>query len=360
MEPVFIIAEAGVNHNGSLIMAKQLVDAAVAAEANAVKFQTFNTNELVCQHAPKADYQKIATGNDEMQYRMLKSLELSKADQIELQQYCQQQNILFLSSPFDLTSVDFLTHQLKLPLIKIASGEITHLPLLYKIAQTNTRVILSTGMSTLGDIETALGILALGYLHPNEKKYPEQSAWEKAYFSAAGQQILLDKVSLLHCTSEYPAPVTEVNLHAIQTIHQAFGLTTGYSDHTLGIAISLAAVACGAKIIEKHFTLDKTLPGPDHPASLLPHELKELVTSIRQIEQALGSSRKIPSLSELNNRAVGRKSIVALRPIQAGEKLSIENMGCKRPGTGLSPLNLATLINKTATKHYEKDELMDE
>lgn len=359
MEKVFIIGEAGVNHNGSLELSKKLIDAAVEAKADAVKFQAFYADELVCQHAPKADYQKNTTGSDELQYHMLKSLELSETDQIELYHYCCSKKILFLSSPFDLRSVEFLTNQLNLSVIKIASGEITNLPLLLKIARSNKAVILSTGMSTLGDIETALGILAFGYLYPDENNYPTTLEWENSYYSEHGQQILLEKVSLLHCTSEYPAPFDEVNLRAINTIQNAFGLKTGYSDHTLGTAISIAAVACGARIIEKHFTLDKTLPGPDHQASLLPNELKELVTGIRQVEKALGSSKKIPTINELKNRPIGRKSVVALRNIQQGETLTLENMGCKRPGTGISPVQLGSFVDKMAKRNYEKDELIE-
>jgi sialic acid synthase SpsE len=252
-----------------------------------------------------------------------------------------------------------LHKNLNLPLIKIASGEITNFPLLLKIARNGQSVILSTGMSTLGDIEAALGILAYGYLHSAHTVYPDLRLCEQAYFSETGQEKLSQKVSLLHCTSEYPAPVNEVNLRAMSTLHSAFGLTTGYSDHTQGIAIAMAAVACGAQIIEKHFTLDKNMVGPDHQASLAPDELVAMVSGIRQVEAALGRSQKMPTASELKNRSIARKSLVALQKINPGDVFGEHNVGCKRPGNGLSPHYFSYLKNKCAGRSYEADELIE-
>lgn len=352
----FIIAEAGVNHNGSLTLAKKLVDAAVAAGADAVKFQTFQAEDLVCTHAPKAEYQKASTSSDESQFEMLKSLELSKEHHLELFKYCKQQSIQFLSSPFDLNGVDFLTDIIDLPLIKIPSGEITNLPLLLKVARKNKNVILSTGMSTLGEIENALSILAFGYLLKNED--PTIDLLNENYYSDAGQEILRQKVSLLHCTTEYPTPFEEVNLRVMNTLKQAFGLPVGYSDHTLGIAVSIAAVANGATIIEKHFTLDKTMPGPDHKASLEPVELAAMIQGIRQVELAMGNTKKIPTKSELKNRAIARKSLVALEKITKGEPYSEKNLGCKRPGSGISPIQFYSMKEKVSDRDYEKDEMI--
>lgn len=352
----FIIAEAGVNHNGSLQLAKQLVDVAVEAGADAIKFQSFFAEDLVCVGAPKADYQKARKAADEeSQYEMLKSLELSEGEQAEIAEYCQKRSILFLSSPFDSKSVDFLHQSLDLPIIKIPSGEITHLPLLLHIARTRKKVILSTGMSTLGEIEMALAVLAYGYLYPDSDLLGQ---YQETYFSAEGQEILREKVSLLHCTTEYPSPFYEVNLRAMQTLKQTFGLPVGYSDHTLGIAVSIAAVACGATIIEKHFTLNKTLAGPDHQASLEPNELVSMVAAIRQVELAMGSDQKIPTQSEIKNRLIARKSLVSLTAIQKGEKFTIDNLGCKRPGNGISPGRFYEYVGKIAEYDYKKDELI--
>ncbi len=354
----FIIAEAGVNHNGSLWLAKQLVDAAALAGVDAIKFQTFHADELVCVTAPKAAYQTKTTATDESQYDMLKALELTENDQIDLQAYCKKQNILFLSSPFDIKSVNFLYHQLQVPIFKIPSGEITHFPLLLHLAQTNQPVILSTGMSTLGEIENALAVLAYGYLQLANKIPVSLQACNEAYFSEAGQAILKDKVALLHCTTEYPAPFAEANLHVMNTLHQAFNLPIGYSDHTLGLAVSIAAVALGACIIEKHFTLDKTMPGPDHQASIEPDQLILLVQNIRQVELALGKNKKLPTPSELKNRLIARKSMVAANKIVQGDILNSQNIICKRPASGLSPTHFWEKMNKPAERDYEKDEFI--
>ncbi|MEI7818137.1 MAG: N-acetylneuraminate synthase, partial [Desulfuromonadales bacterium] len=273
----YIIAEAGVNHNGSLALAKKLVEVAADAGADAVKFQTFKADSLVSRLAPKAEYQSKATGADESQYEMIRKLELDEQAHEMLIEHCTVCGIQFLSTPFDLESVDLLAGRFDLSCIKIPSGDITNGPLLLKIAHTGKPVILSTGMSTLGEIEEALGVLAFGYLGVGE---PSPAVFRLAYCSIQGQELLLEKVTLLHCTTEYPAPVEEVNLNTLDTLRSAFGLPVGYSDHTEGITVPIAAVARGAVIIEKHFTLDRTLPGPDHKASLEPTELKQMVTAI--------------------------------------------------------------------------------
>lgn len=354
----FIIAEAGVNHNGSLTLAKKLIDIAKEAGADAVKFQTFQTEELVSITAPKASYQEKNTPTSQSQYEMLQQLQLSQEAHIELFQYCQNRDILFLSTPFDLPSLHFLHTSLNIPRIKIPSGEITHIPFLFAIGQTQKPVILSTGMSTLGEIEIALGLLALGYLYPDHTTPSSQDGY-KTYCSEEGQKILQKNVSLLHCTSEYPAPFHEVNLNVIRTLQTAFGLPVGYSDHTLGIAVSIAAVAMGATIIEKHFTLDKTLPGPDHPASLEPHELISMVKSIREVELALGCHKKFPSESELKNQRIARRSLVAINKINKGDLFTTKNIGCKRPGHGISPVYFWDFLDTLSEHDYEKDELIN-
>lgn len=352
-DSVYIIAEAGVNHNGSLDLAKKLIDVAVEAGADAVKFQTFKADTLVSKKAEKADYQKQATSEDESQYEMIKKLELDEDAHRLLIDYCKNSGIQFLSTPFDLVSVDLLARTFNLPCIKIPSGDITNAPLLLKIAQTGKPVILSTGMSTLGEIEDALGVLAFGYLGNSE---PSIAAFRAAYCSAQGQMCLLNKVTLLHCTTEYPAPIIDVNLKVMDTLKNAFALPVGYSDHTEGIAVPIAAVARGAVVIEKHFTLDRTLPGPDHKASLEPTELSQMVRSIRDVEQALGVGTKHPTPSELKNTAVARKSLVAARTIEAGELFTAENIAIKRPGNGLSPMQYWELLDRMATRFISADE----
>lgn len=349
----YIIAEAGVNHNGDISLAKKLIEAAAEAGADAVKFQTFKADLLVSPQAAKAEYQQKTTDDGESQYKMLKKLELDKSAHEILINHCRKHDIQFLSTPFDHESAELLSTDFDLPFIKIPSGEITNAPLLLKIAQTGKPVILSTGMSTLGEIEEALGVLAFGYLDGDK---PSTSAFRAAYFCDAGQIVLKARVSLLHCTTEYPAPVEEVNLKAMDTMRHAFGLPVGFSDHTAGIAISLAAVARGASILEKHFTLDRNLPGPDHKASLEPSELKEMVSSIRQIEKAIGTGHKLPSQSEIKNIAVARKSLVSGRRIEKGEALTVENLVTKRPGSGISPMRYWDYIGRNADKMIDRDE----
>jgi len=327
-----IIAEAGVNHNGNLLLAKQLVDAAADAGADVVKFQTFQAVHLATSQAERASYQKKAMGDDLSQLQMLQRLELKTEYYDELIDYCQQKQIEFLSTPFDLNSIELL-QALNLQRWKIPSGEITNLPYLRKIGSLNMPVIVSTGMSTLSDIEAAL--LAL-----------EMSGLSR------------DQITLLHCTTEYPAPPYEVNLRAMQTMSQAFGVDVGYSDHTEGVAVPIAAAAMGAKVIEKHITLDKTLPGPDHQASLEPDEFSCMVNGIRTIEQALGSGIKTPTASEISNLPVVRKSIVASRPIRAGELFTGDNLTTKRPGTGISPMHWDDWIGRHASRDFSPDELI--
>lgn len=351
---VYIIAEAGVNHNGSLERAIQLVDVAADAGADAVKFQTFKADKLVSRTAPKAEYQFKNTGTSESQHEMIRELELDEAAHAALVLHCKSKCIEFLSTPFDLESLETLVWKFDLSMVKISSGDITNAPLLLETARTGKPVILSTGMSTLGEIETALGILAFGYIESKEP--PSLPAFEQVYGSAKGRNMLQDKVTLLHCTTEYPAPFAEVNLRAMPMLRQAFDLPVGYSDHTTGIAIPVAAVALGAVIIEKHFTLDRNLPGPDHKASLEPDELKQMVRSIREVELALGSSVKQPAASELKNRSVARKSLVTAKDIRKGESFTQDNLAIKRPGDGISPVHYWEWLGKIADRDYQQDD----
>jgi len=353
----YIIAEAGVNHNGSIDLARKMVDVAAEAGVDAVKFQTFKAEKVISRYAGKAAYQLKTTGGAESQLEMVKKLELPPEAHWQLFEQCREKCFAFLSTPFDSESLRFLVNDLDLPIIKISSGDITNLPFLLEVALTGKPVILSTGMSTLGEIELALGVLACGYLKLiKEDNKSSLELFKKAYCSKEGQTLLKEKVVLLHCTTEYPAPYEEVNLQAIDTIRSAFGLPVGFSDHTQGIAVAVAAVARGAGIIEKHFTLDKTLPGPDHKASLEPDELKEMVSSIRQVEAALGETQKCPSPTELKNISVARKSIVAAKPIKKGEPFMEGNIAIKRPGDGLAPVNYWRLLGKVAKKDYQYDQ----
>jgi N-acetylneuraminate synthase len=353
----FIIAEAGVNHNGSLRLAKKLIDVAAAAGADAVKFQTFRSERITGKNAPKAAYQLETTGASESQYEMLKKLELDAYAHRALIRHCRNRRIQFLSTPFDVESVDLLARTFGLPRIKIPSGEITNAPLLLRVANTGKPVILSTGMSTLGEIEMALGVLAFGYART--KKVPSQELFRKAYLSAAGRKTLREKVVLLHCTTEYPASLADVNLRAMDVLRSAFGLPVGLSDHTLGISVPIAAAAREAAVIEKHFTLDRKLPGPDHKASLEPGELKEMVRAVREVERALGVPVKGPSEREMKTRAVVRRSLVAKRSIRKGETFTAANLAVKRPGSGTSPIEYWEYLGKLARKSYVPDEMVD-
>nr|WP_319488711.1 N-acetylneuraminate synthase [uncultured Caproiciproducens sp.] len=357
-QKVTVIAEAGVNHNGSLETAKQLIDSAAQAGADAVKFQTFRTDRVMVPDAPKAAYQKKNTAQGETQYEMVKNFELNEPAHRILKEYAKTKGITFISTAFDLESLDLLV-SLDVPLLKIASGEITNAPLLLKAARSGKRVLLSVGMADLGEIEEALGVLAFGYLeHTEENGIPCRSAFRQAYYSDAGQAVLSRHVSLLHCTTEYPAPFQEVNLRVLQTLRQCFDLPVGYSDHTPGIAVSLAATALGISILEKHLTLDRNLPGPDHKASLEPLEFAQMVQGIRQVEQSLGRPVKLPSYSELKNRQIARKSIVAACPIERGERYTDRNLAVKRPQGGLSPMEYFDLLGETAGQSYRENEVI--
>jgi N-acetylneuraminate synthase len=355
----FIIAEAGVNHNGSLDMAKALIDVAVDSGADAVKFQTFRAENLVTEAAPKANYQLQQTETSESQFTMLKKLELNLEHHLELIAYAQQKKMQFLSTPFDLESLKLLTEKCDIPLIKIASGEITNSPLLLAAARTGKPIILSTGMANLGDIEVALGVLAFGYLNKNENS-PTSQQLTDAYRSTSGQAILQNSVTLLHCTTEYPAPYADVNLKAMDTMRLSFNLPVGYSDHTAGIEVAIAAVARGATVIEKHFTLDKNLPGPDHQASLEPQELLSMVRSIRHVEAAVGHGQKIPTPAEFQNRAIARKSLVAIKKITPGDTFTEANLGLKRPGSGIPAIHFWQWLGKKSVAHYEQNDLITE
>ena len=356
-KPVFIIAEAGVNHNGSLDLAVELIDQAAAAGADAVKFQTFKSEQVISQAAPKADYQKTQTGNQESQLEMVRKLELSIADHRTLLAHCQARGIHFLSTPFDADSAEMLVHQLHVGQLKVASGELTNAPFLLQLARYRLPMWVSTGMSTLGEVELALGVLAYGFLGLTAK--PSEATFRDAFASDAGQAALLDKVTLLQCTTEYPAAYEEVNLRAMDTLHHAYGLPVGLSDHTPGFGIALAAVARGACVIEKHFTLDKSMPGPDHQASLAPAELVAMVQGIRQVSAALGDGRKRPSAAEWGNRDIARRSLVAAKAVQKGELWSLDNLCCKRPGTGISPMRFWDFIGQPARRAYSADELLE-
>ena len=351
---VFIIAEAGVNHNGSLDMALRLIDAAVAAGVDAVKFQTFKADALVSRSASKAEYQKATTGDaEEGQYALLKKLELDEAAHHRLLEHCRAADIEFLSTPFDIDSARFLTADLGLARLKVSSGDLTNAPFLHALAGFGRPLILSSGMALLGDIEQALSVIAHALVGQGA---PSPDAFRAAYCSVEGQAALAENVSLLHCTTEYPTAPETVNLRVMDTLAQSFNLVTGFSDHSAGISIPLAAVARGARIIEKHFTLDRDLPGPDHRASLEPAELKTMVDGIRDIEQALGGSTKLIGQAEAGNRQVACKSIVALRAIRAGETLGPDNMTVKRPLGGLPPIAWWDVVGRTATRDYAADE----
>ncbi|MCE3203666.1 N-acetylneuraminate synthase [Paenibacillus sonchi] len=356
-EPVYIIAEAGVNHNGSVELAKELINKAAEAGADAVKFQTFKSEKLVSRAALKADYQKETTGSGGSQLEMLKKLELSYDEYRDLHKYCKDLGIEFLSTPFDIESLKFLTSEIGLSTIKISSGDITNLPLLYETASTGSDIILSSGISTLGTIEEALGAIALGYTSRGDA--PTIKGMQEAYYSKEGQETLSSKVTLLHCTTDYPTQYKDVHLNKMITMKHAFGLQVGYSDHTIGLEISLAAVAMGAHVIEKHFTLDKNMEGPDHKASIEPEELTQMVQQIRNIEKSLGIFAKIPASNEIKNAYAARKSVVAAKAIRKGDLFSTDNLTIKRPGNGFPPSAYWTLLGRKAEKSFELDDLIE-
>lgn len=329
-----VIAEAGVNHNGDLDMARQLVAEAAKAGADYVKFQTFSASALVVGSAPKAEYQQRTADSAESQQEMLARLELTRCDHEALIQTCANHGVRFLSTAFDRGSFDLLQSLGGMDLIKIPSGDLTDLPLIRYVTRFGHPVLLSTGMATLGEIESTVAAIELGGT-PRER------------------------ITVLHCTTEYPTPMTDVNLRAMTHIGKALGVNVGYSDHTPGIEISVAAAALGATVIEKHFTLDRNLPGPDHQASLEPHELLKMVDAIRNVEVALGDGVKRPSPGELKNKPIARKSLVAIQTIRAGETFSAENIGTKRPGNGISPMRWDEVIGRPAPRDFAIDELIE-
>lgn len=328
---VYIIAEAGDNHNGGFDLAVRLIDAAAQAGADCVKFQTFKTEEVISKRAQKAEYQKKTTGAEESQFEMVKKLELPFEDFKKLSDYCTEKQIQFLSTPFDLLSIEFL-NTLNLPFWKVPSGEVTNLPYLLAIARTQKPVAMSTGMCEMEEIQTAIDVL-------KNNGTP--------------------KITLLHCNTEYPTPFEDVNLRAMQTMKERFGVEVGYSDHTTGIEVPIAAAALGAAIIEKHFTLDKTMRGPDHKASLEPQELSSMIIAIRNIERAMGNGIKTPSPSERKNTDIARKSIVARRAIIKGETLLEDNITTKRPGNGISPMRWVDVLGTKAKRDFDEDELIE-
>ena len=354
----FIVAEAGVNHNGSLDMARRLIDVAAAAGADAVKFQSFQASGVASAQAPKAHYQVAATGAAESQLEMLRKLELSEADHAALIEHAAHRAIQILSTPFDVPSLHMLVQRFGFELLKVPSGEITNGPFLLAVAHTGRKVILSTGMSSLGEVEAALGVLAFGF--GGSDREPCKDSFASAFASDDGQRLLRERVTLLHCTTEYPAPFDETNLRAMDALAAAFHLPVGFSDHTPGIHMPVAAVARGACLVEKHFTLDRSLPGPDHAASLEPNELQIMVRQIREVELALGDGVKRCTKSELKNAGVARRSLVAAVAIRRGERFSSDNVACKRPATGISPMEYWRVLGRTASRDFAADELLDE
>lgn len=352
---VQIIAEAGVNHNGSLERALELVDVAAEAGADTVKFQTFNPSALASQSAPKADYQKEMTGGAQSQLAMLEALALSDDMHEEIIEHCGLKGIEFLSTPFDIGSMNLLINRFGLSRLKLGSGELTNAPLLVAGARTGRDLILSTGMGNLAEVEAALGAVAFGYLGLSD---PSPVAFDRAFRSEAGQDRLRTKVTVLQCTSAYPTPDEEVHLRAMDALRDAFGLAIGFSDHSLGGELALAAVARGAVMIEKHFTTDRSLPGPDHKASLEPDDLAAMVRGIRRIEVGLGDGQKIQRGVERNTAEVARKSLVAAEPIACGDVFTEKNLGVKRPGTGLSPMQYWAVLGQTAQQDFEPDDLI--
>lgn len=357
---VLVIAEAGVNHNGSDELALALVEAAAEAGADIVKFQTFRAKKLVTKSAQMADYQKANMGSGASQFEMLSRLELSHETHRKLLQRCGELNIEFLSTAFDEESLSFLTSEIGLKRLKLPSGEITNAPLVLAHAQTGLDIIVSTGMATLAEIEMALGVIAYGYLQQSgaTKGSPSKAAFSEAYCSLDGRRLLEEKVTLLHCTTEYPAPLAEVNLRVMKTLREAFSLPVGYSDHTKGIEIPIAATALRACVIEKHFTLDRSMEGPDHKASLEPQELKAMVSGIRNVTLAMGNGVKSPTVSEIRNKNVARKSLVASRNIAQGECFSQENLAVMRPGSGISPYEFWDALGKPAPQAFVEGEII--
>lgn len=356
LQRVVIIAEAGVNHDGDVRKALALIDAAADAGADMVKFQTFIAGAMTSKAAPKAAYQMRTTDEAESQLAMLQRLELPHEAYRDLTKRAAERGIAFLSTPFDANSLALLL-DLGLPVIKIGSGDLTNAPLLLDVARAGKKLILSTGMATMDEIEEALGVLAFGY--SASEGTPMLAAFAKAWADPDARRRVITNVILLHCTTEYPCPPEEANLRAMASLREAFGVPVGYSDHTEGIVVPIAAVADGAVVIEKHLTLDRTAPGPDHAASIELEEFRAMVDAIRVTELALGDGTKGPQPSELKNRTVARKSLVAARPIRAGEAFNVQNMTVKRPGNGCAPSCYWSLLGTPANRDYDIDELIE-
>ncbi|WP_020618588.1 N-acetylneuraminate synthase [Paenibacillus daejeonensis] len=360
--PVYVIAEIGVNHNGSPALARQLIRAAASCGADAVKIQLFQAELLASRDAPLADYQQKTQGEGVNQFELLRGLELSEQTAAQLKEECADVGIDFLATPFDSPSLRFLTEELAAPCIKLGSGELTNLPFLLEAARYRRRLLLSTGMSTLAEVEQALAVIAYGLTADDAApalRPPSLAAFRSAYVSSAGQNALRQQVSLLHATSEYPAPPESCNLRSMDTLHSAFGLPVGLSDHSEGIAVAIAAAARGAAIVEKHLTLDRTMDGVDHQASLEPEAFARMVLGIRQASQALGSPAKLPVPAELRTAGLVRRSIVAAVPIHAGELYTERNLALKRPGSGLPPERYWELLGTPSGRDYRKDDMIE-
>lgn len=355
MSRSLIIAEAGVNHDGDFDKARTLVRVAAEAGADIVKFQTFSADTLVTASAPKAAYQRRTTDSNESQHAMLKRLELPQKEHYALKAYAEECGLVFLSTPFDTASAAFLI-DLGLDVIKIGSGDMTNAPLLLEIARSGVKLILSTGMANMSEIEDALGVLAFGYTTPHQQ--PSRKAFTKAWADPVAFAVLREKVTLLHCTTEYPCPPEDANLAVMATLRKAFGLPVGFSDHCEGAAVSIAAATLGATVIEKHITLDRTAPGPDHAASMEPNPFAEMIAAIRTVEKAMGDGRKVPRASEIKNIDVARKSLVAARDIQAGQVLSNNDLTVKRPGNGLEPIGYWDVLSAPAVSDRKAGDLL--
>ncbi|WP_431204206.1 N-acetylneuraminate synthase [Bradyrhizobium betae] len=353
-----IIAEAGVNHNGDRARALALVGAAAKAGADVVKFQSFRADRLATVAATKATYQQVTTGEAQTQLDMLRGLELSADDEEQIAAACAASGITYMSTPFDAESATHLVHRVGVSSLKVGSGDLTNAPLLLHLARFRLPIILSTGMGTLAEVEQALGVIAFGYFRDATAR-PEPAAFANLLLDRATWTKLRAKVTLLHCTTEYPADPRSINLRAMVTLREAFGLPVGFSDHSRGIHIASAAVALGATVIEKHLTLDRNLPGPDHRASIEPDELEAMIAAIRDIEAALGDGRKVPAPEEIPNRAVARRSLIALRAVLAGERFTEDNLGIKRPGNGVPPIEYWSYLGKTAGRDYAANEAIE-
>jgi N-acetylneuraminate synthase len=353
-----IIAEAGVNHNGDRARALALVAAAARAGADVVKFQSFRADKLATAGAAKAGYQQATTGTAQSQLEMLRALELSEDDEEQIAAACAAANIAYMSTPFDADSATHLVKRIGVSTLKVGSGDLTNAPLLLHLARFRLPIILSTGMATLAEVEQALGVIAFGYLRDAAAR-PTAADFAKLLLDRETWTELGVRVTLLHCTTEYPADPNSINLRAMATLREAFGLPVGFSDHSRGIHVATAAVALGARAIEKHLTLDRNLPGPDHRASIEPDEMAAMVAAIRDVEAALGDGRKVPAAEEIPNRVVARRSLVTLRPVRAGERFNEDNLGVKRPGSGVPPIDYWTYLGRTAQRDYAANEALD-